>query len=568
MSTVSDLDLENLFQPAWAQGKSEANRFEKFTGNEGVKPERSFSGKPGERRAPRRDGGGGGGFGGGGGGRPGGPPRSGGGSKFGGGDRKPSAGFSRGGDRRDDRRDQRPPAPAPLPDLLVSFVPDEKGVEQLARQIRVTGRAYPLFQIAQLILQKPERYSVTLGVKKKSDGTAVQPLIVCALDDSPWLNEDDAVAHVLKHHFGTFYQAERTATEPPKGVYTFVAQCGVSGVILGPPNHHDYQNQLRKLHTERFSRMPFDMFKERVKIVKDEAVVKKWVEDQSFKTEYVCLNVAEPLKLPNLEEVEKHFRATHKDSIIKAVDTHKVEGVPSRTLKCGDLQRLIRSEWEGQKHFPLVLATKLSQQFANHGLQFFKVNKTITHVAVARPQFLDLDSTPVSDNIKRIVEFINTNAKCTRRKLVEALAPSPTVIAIKPPTAEPVEGAAATEAPAATAPADTTTPEQTAIIVDLHWLIHQGHVLEFADARMETAKRPAPKPVKQPKPTVEKTPTEETENTLTEVTAEVAAPPVAAVVAETPAPVVETPVAEVAPVVEPVVAAPTETPAEAGTPPA
>ena len=54
MSTVSDLDLENLFQPAWAQGKSEANRFEKFTGNEGAKPERSFSGKPGERRAPRR----------------------------------------------------------------------------------------------------------------------------------------------------------------------------------------------------------------------------------------------------------------------------------------------------------------------------------------------------------------------------------------------------------------------------------------------------------------------------------------------------------------------------------
>ena len=411
MSTVSDLDLENLFQPAWAQGKSEANRFEKFTGNEGVKPERSFSGKPGERRAPRRDAGGG--FGGG--ERRGGPPRAGG-SKFGGGgDRKPAQGFSRGGDRRDDRRDQRPPAPAPLPEIAVSFIPDEKGVEQLARQIKVTGRAYPLFQIAQLILQKPERYSVTLGVKKKSDGTVAQQLFVCALDDSPWLAEDDAVAHVLKNHFATFYTAERIQTEPPKGVYTFVAQCGVSGVILGPPNHHDYQNQLRKLHAERFSRMPFDLFKERVKIVKDEAVVKKWVEDQSFKTEYVCLNVAEPLKLPSLEEVEKHFRATHKDSIIKAVDTHTVAGVPSRALKCGDLQRLVRSEWEGQKYFPLVLATKLSQQFAGHGLQFFKVNKTITHVAIARPQFLDLENTPVSENIKRIVEFINGNAKCTRR---------------------------------------------------------------------------------------------------------------------------------------------------------
>ena len=31
-------------------------------------------------------------------------------------------------------------------------------------------------------------------------------------------------------------------------------------------------------------------------------------------------------------------------------------------------------------------------------------------------------------------------------------------------------------------------------MVDLHWLIHQGAVLEFADGHMETAKKPAPKP--------------------------------------------------------------------------
>ena len=295
----------------------------------------------------------------------------------------------------------------------------------------MTGRAYPLFQIALLILQKGERYSVQLTPKKKADGT-LEKLFVCALDDSPWTSEDEAVAHVLKNHFGTFYQAERTATEPPKGVYTFVAQCGMSGEILGPPNYHDYQNQLRRLHAEKFSRMPFDMFKARVKIVKDEAVVKKWVEDQSFKTEYVCLNVPEPLKLATMEDVEKHFRATHKDSIIKPVETVTVGGLASRSLRCAGLQQLIRREWEQQKFFPLAIATKLSQQFASHGLQFFKVNKTVTHVSVARPTFLDLATTPVSENIRRIVEFINTNPKCTRRKLIESLAPTPrpTVIEI------------------------------------------------------------------------------------------------------------------------------------------
>ncbi|HVU08138.1 MAG TPA: hypothetical protein VHG89_06310 [Verrucomicrobiae bacterium] len=546
MSTVPDLglDLDTLFQPAWAQGKTEANKFEKFTGNEGVKPERRGGGQRGERRGPRRENAGGG-FGGG--------DRPRGEKKFGG---KPGGkrDFRRGGNREGDRFNastpQRSNEEKPLPELNVAFLPEEKGVEQLARQIRVTGRAYPLFQIAELILQKAERYSVQLKAKKKADGTIAQQIFVCALDDTPWLSEDEAVAHVLKNHFVTFYQTDRTPTEPPKGTYTFVAQCGMSGVILGPPNYHDYQNQLRKLHAEKFARMPFDVFKARVKIVKDETVVKKWLEEQSFKTEYTALNIAEPLKLPSLEEVEKHFRATHKDSIIKAVESHIVAGAASRNLRSDGLYRLIRKEWEHQKHFPLQVATKLSHQFAAHGLQFFKVNKMAVHVSVARPQFLDLETTPVSDGVKRIVEFLNANLKTTRKKLIESLAPMPKVekIEIVPKTEAVAESApaptaegetqAATSVPAPeTKPAEQKpksvepTPEQTAVISDLHWLIHQGHVLEFADGRMETAKKPLPKPPKPEK--VEKKSDEKVEEkSATEVTPESTTETVAVTTAE------------------------------------
>src|SRR5581483_5475593 len=316
MSDAPDLglDLENLFQPAWAKGQPE-NRFEKFTGNEGVKPERRRGDRPGGGRpGPRREGGFGGE-------RRGGPPRGdrpAGGKRFGDrGDRK--GGPGRRDDRRGERR-ERPEPPAPLPEITVAFLPDEKGVEQLARQVKMTGRAYPLFQIAQLVLDKPERYAVQLGVKKK-DGVAAQQLFVVALDDTPWLSEDEAVQHVLKNHFATFYQAERTPTDPPKGTYTFVAQCGMSGVILGPPNYHDYQNQLRKLHTERFSRMPFEAFKARVKIVKDEA------------------------------EVEKHFRQVHLPTIVKHVPKLTLNGPASRSVRSPGLQRLFRAAWEDQRRF-------------------------------------------------------------------------------------------------------------------------------------------------------------------------------------------------------------------------
>src|SRR6266853_1821858 len=139
MNTAPDneFDLEKLFLPAWAQEPSSAKQYAKYEGREE---------------------------------RP---------------------------DRRDDRRG---PPPPPLPEIALSLLPDEKGVESLARQIKMTGRAYPLFEIAQMILQKPERHTVVFAVEKNAEGQPIQPLFVCALDETLWLTEEEAVAHVIKKH--------------------------------------------------------------------------------------------------------------------------------------------------------------------------------------------------------------------------------------------------------------------------------------------------------------------------------------------------------------------------------
>ena len=511
-SQDSELNLDKLFLPSWATEATTANRFANYTGNEEVKPGRRSDRQGGDRRRPD-------------GGRPPGGPRDfrrppgGPQGQQGGGQPGQGQGQGFGGPRRFDRgsdrgdrgprrpggrpggfREERPPE-APLPEVNVNITVDENGVESLARQIRMSGRAYPMFDIAQIVLQKPERHQFVFNVVKKPDGQPAQKLFVCALDNSLWLSEAEALAYVLDRHFHTFYQAERTATEPPKGVYTFVGQCGMSGVIFGPPNYHDYQSRLRKLHAERFARMPFEAYKARVKIVRDEAVVKKWVEEQSWKTEYVCLNVPDAPRLATREAVEKHFRDTHLATIIQSVDTCTLPGPVARQLRCSGLYRLVRVTWEDQKRFPLRLVTFLSQQFTARGLQFFKRDKTITHVSVARPHYLDLDLAPISDNIKRIINFINTTPRCNRAKMIEALSPTPAQAPapVPPPPAQveataPAEGAPATPAPAATPVAPEMTAEQMQLVGDLYWLIHQGHVIEFANGALETAKKPVPRP--------------------------------------------------------------------------
>ena len=497
-NVTSDLDLH--FLPAWAQRSSTENQYAKYEGGGRDRADDSRGDRPQRRdqwgsRPPRRDqnrdrrpda-------------RPGGPagpgPRREGGGRPG--------GFQAGAPRHDDRREERrEPAPPPI-QLNVNLLPEAKGVENLARQIRLTGRAYPLFDIGHLVLKKPERYDVQFRVIKDQEGKVAQPLFLCALDDSLWLSEQEAVNHVLGKHFATFYQAEKIPTDPPKGVYTFVAQCGMSGIILGPPNYHDYQSKLRKLHSERYSRMPFEAFKSRVKIVKEEAVVKKWIEEQSFRSEYTCLNVPETLKLASREEVERHFRETHLSNVIKQVESHTYTGPAAQTQPSRALANLVRHAWEDQRHFPLQLVTTLSNQFASHGLHFFKVNKNMTHVSVARPRYLDRDAIAVSEGVKRIVDFIAATPRCTRRKIMDALVSTPKAApAIE--AAPPSEGQ---PAPAPAAPVEPAmSPEATMVNSDLHWLVHEGHVIEFASGLIELAKKPLPKPPK-PEPKKAQAPT-------------------------------------------------------------
>jgi hypothetical protein len=556
-SPLAELDFDLHFLPAWAQQAPDTKRFEKYTGNEESGGGGRGRGRGGfDNRGPRPGGPGGGGgnrgprpgggFGGGGprpGGGFGGGPRPGGpggapggfrpqGQGQGGGDRRGPGGprpqggrddrrGGGGGDRRGGggggfRRDEERREAPPLPPIDVNFIPEEKGVESLARQIKLTGRAYPLFEIANLVMKKAERYMVQL-VSQKKDGKAIQPFYICQLDETIWLSEADVANHILDKHFGTFYSSEKIPTDPPKGTYTFVAQCGISGVILGPPNYHDYQNKLRKLHQERFSRMDFDMFKARIRIVRDEPVVKKWLEEQSFRTEYTALNVPETVKFGTREEVEAHFKANFLPNIVKVEEQITLDGAEAQSLQNRPFPAVIRRAWDEQSRFPIKVVNILSQQFARHGLQFFKVNKSVTHVAVARPRYLDMEATSISDNVRKIVQFIESNPKATRRKLIAEFAPNaaasaaattvapaaeaPAAPAAESPAAEgataPVEGAAP-----ATTPAQQTvapSPELEALVRDLHWLVHQGHVIEFANGQLETAKKPAPKPVREPK---------------------------------------------------------------------
>jgi hypothetical protein len=113
-------------------------------------------------------------------------------------------------------------------------------------------------------------------------------LVRCKIDGSLWLTRDEAVRHVLSSPelLGEFYIVEEVSVDPPKGNFSSIAVCGMGGTLLGPPNHHEYQTNLAKLHRERFSNMSFERFKQRVMMKNDEETIEAWKDSVSVAKHY------------------------------------------------------------------------------------------------------------------------------------------------------------------------------------------------------------------------------------------------------------------------------------------
>jgi len=371
---------------------------------------------------------------------------------------------SRRPDSRRDSREEHRPEPAPmLVGWAANVIADPRGVEGLAKQIKSGGKAYPIFDLALLILEKPERYRVEL---RRDSGQTATALYRLSIDGSLWTTEKEAVRHALTKHLEKFYRRERVTVDPPKGSFACVAVCG--DIVLGPPNHHDYQTRLREVHASRFRNLPFDAFKSRVQMVKDPEFIEKWKQEQSSKDEYYPIESpegTEPLKFADLASVELHFLAHHAGALIAAAEG-PVE-ISGAAASSQIVRQLVSHAVNDLRRFPLPLAHILGQSFNASGLQIFKAHENITYVGVARPRHLDRTAAPVAEGLAAILDHLESHPPAPRPNQWKAL------LALR------------------TAPADEAAREAS-LASDLSWLIHQGHVMDYAKRGLEAVRKPKP----------------------------------------------------------------------------
>lgn len=398
-------------------------------------------------------------------------------------------------DSRRDRRDKRAPERGVRPSggnvrhqipaaesveqaeslaVTVRILPEQKALSSIIKRIMSSRRAYPLRDIAKLFLDKPASCLVRVDAPK--DGSL--QLFQCRVCGLPALSEDEVKRHILASHLEDFFEVVDVEGEAPSGNFTCVARCGLTGELLGPPNHHSFNTRVQELLRTRFPQMTPDEYHSRVEMVREPETIEQWREQARRRRLYRIKSVkqvevqeAETDAPPDAGEASQEVEAVQESRVVAtppmerqtaelhfmreilphqiATTRHVVATVdvaiksPSRRLDAA-----IRDMLNREDRFPASLFFALRGAFRHRKLHIFKIEGGRTQEFVMATVPEPLDTSHAVAELRAILSHLAENQACTRQELLKALA-------------------------------GESEEQYKHLNTQLNWLVEKGHIIEY-----------------------------------------------------------------------------------------
>ncbi len=372
------------------------------------------------------------------------------------GDDRPPRRDDRGGERRpfkarnnnyDDRRNGPPQLEeiAPAAGIRATIAPDPQAVHLIGKEVHQVARVYPLFDVAKILLAEKTRCRAIFESTEPN-----VPLYSGKLEECLFLTREEAIRHLWSSEMRQeLIEEETIEVEPPTGNFQAIARCGISGEWLGPVNFHSYQTNLRRLHRERFARMPFELYAAKVRTERGEEAVNAWLETTKKKTRWRIVGDGDDAWIDDRTEAERIVGSRCLEKAFKEVRTAEVSGaIDAKNLSPALLVSLKIAGTHARKH-PAILIPAVCRAVEAEHLPVFKRQGKL-HTGPARPHPLAADAV-LAERPARMVAWIRENAPAKLEGLWKSLLPEGS-------TAPPADYAA-----------------------DLFWLLHQGHILLYTD---------------------------------------------------------------------------------------
>jgi hypothetical protein len=355
--------------------------------------------------------------------------------------------------------------------LAVDFYPEEEPFKVLSQAIKTSCRTFELFEIARLILEKPDRWVCVARDPSHKEGEPAT-LWACVPDGLPFQSEEEALAHTFRHYMGEFFTVETVEVEAPSGSFQMVHKCGMTGELLGPPNYHRYQAICREHHAAKLSHVPYEKFEQRVESTREEEDIQAWLTKMKTQSRFISKENPEQ-SFDNQEDARLCLVTQAKEKLVRPAYSARFSGKSLALLNPGSsIRRSIEYLLEGQNRFPLDTANHLRGRLRRmHFAVYKKGSKGVSYVCAVKRHFRKPDEV-LADNLQSLVDFLeahpNFPAKNLPNEYLGEVAPEP--------KAEDGES----KEPSPTEDSDAVKGLKN----DLHYLVSQGYVTEYSDGRL------------------------------------------------------------------------------------
>ncbi len=370
----------------------------------------------------------------------------------------------------------------------VQIFPEDAPFAKLSEIIKSSKRTYQLFDIAQLILEKRERM-VILAKNLPDSDNIVKPLFCAQPINIPFEDEQSAKNAALNYYFDEMFVAEQIKAEPPKGSFTVVNKCSLTGDFLGAPNWHKYNENVREYHKNKFPKMSFEAFSQTIESAKGDENINAWLEQMKIRTIYKLKNLPEGEQSPVFETsdaAKTYIAQTKEGELVKVYEQVRMNASNIEKMPFGRIRRNFEETIKKEKRFPIATANNMRGKLRRCGFAVYKRgSKGYAFVSLIKRKFL-YEGDMLADAPQKIFDFLLMNPAI---KISEAPYK---FLRIDLPEIKQPEQSSSTEVNQTeqndVAPVEISEEQKqllTTFLSELNWLISEGYVVEYSDSTLQ-----------------------------------------------------------------------------------
>ena len=320
-----------------------------------------------------------------------------------------------------DRKPRFAERPKPL-EAEVKILPETKALGTIIRKLQADTHAYKLKDLAYFFLDNPS--SVLLKITPKKDATVHSTptpststsFFQCKACGFASTNESDVLEHIATAHLGEYYDSKEVECEPPKGNFNCVAKCGLSGVLLGPPNIHEFSAVVKEMIRTKYPEMSVEQYRSHIEMVRDADTIETWRKGATKRTVFFAKGMADQEGAASLtrEQAEGEFKRTILANLMEAPKNLMITADVAMKSPVKPLVWAVRDAIEAERRNPFNMCFALRGAFHHRKMKFFRTNDARGQEFVTNVEYKEFDAAHAIPELAKVAQFIAEHPCCDK----------------------------------------------------------------------------------------------------------------------------------------------------------